>query len=515
MSTDSNPWPRWQALAEVAAIFALFFIQGSWPAPEVNETYYLGKACHCWNPDWIAHDFFLQTADTHKVFYLALGWATKFLSLPAFAWCGRVLAWLLLAWSWRRLSVAVVPRKWFAVLTAGLLVVLNARCHMAGEWIIGGLEAKDFAFVLVLLALEGALRGFWNRAWLLVGAAAAFHVLVGGWAALALGCGWLAIGRGRPALRGMAPWMLGGFLLTLPGLLPALAQDWGVPSDVAEQAHQLYVYQRFPHHLDPWQIPPHFILRFLLTVAVWCGLCWSVRSRRLLRPLCGFVNGALAIALFGATASCLEFWKPALAAGLLRFYCFRLADVAVPVGIALVGTLLLVRAWAIKRWLGWACTLLAVVAVGTQMGDRLRQWNWPPRSLEFEFPAHRQWIAACRWIDTSGKIPHDACFITPRQSETFKWYAGRAEVVNWKETPQDARSIMQWWQRLRDLYGSGSDDPSQQWFFSMADQTPEHIRVLARKYHADYILMYNDPRLPLPVLYENDVYVVYRITDSP
>ena len=44
----------------------------------------------------------------------------------------------------------------------------------------------------------------------------------------------------------------------------------------------------------------------------------------------------LAIALAGMALSLLDFWDRPTAAGLLRFYWFRLADVALPIGLALL-----------------------------------------------------------------------------------------------------------------------------------------------------------------------------------
>ena len=35
---------------------------------------------------------------------------------------------------------------------------------------------------------------------------------------------------------------------------------------------------------------------------------------------------------------------------------------------------------------------------------------------------------------------------------TFKWYAGRAEVVNWKDVPQDAASLKEWHERFQHVY---------------------------------------------------------------
>ena len=78
----------------------------------MNEPNYLCKAVHYWNPAWAPHDFFLQTADTHWVFYFTFGWLSRWLQPTALAWLGRLLTWGLLAWAWRRLSFALVPRRW-------------------------------------------------------------------------------------------------------------------------------------------------------------------------------------------------------------------------------------------------------------------------------------------------------------------------------------------------------------------------------------------------------------------
>ena len=81
---------RRQVLAEIVLIFAVFAIQGAWPVPDVNEPYYLGKAIHFWNPDWLHGDFFMDSPDTHKVFYFTFGWLSLWLPPAALAWTGRI-----------------------------------------------------------------------------------------------------------------------------------------------------------------------------------------------------------------------------------------------------------------------------------------------------------------------------------------------------------------------------------------------------------------------------------------
>ena len=50
-------------------------------------------------------------------------------------------------------------------------------------------------------------------------------------------------------MRSLWPGILGGLLLSLPGVIPSLALDWGVDRATAQAAHQIYVFERLPHHL--------------------------------------------------------------------------------------------------------------------------------------------------------------------------------------------------------------------------------------------------------------------------
>src|SRR5262245_2522577 len=83
----SRPW------LEFAAIFAICFVAGGAPAPHVNETHYLLKAKHYWDPSFCPGDMFLDSADAHVPFYWTVGWLTLWMPLGAAAWVGRAAAW--------------------------------------------------------------------------------------------------------------------------------------------------------------------------------------------------------------------------------------------------------------------------------------------------------------------------------------------------------------------------------------------------------------------------------------
>lgn len=504
---QARPW------FEVLVIFLIFFIQGGWPAPDVNEAHYLSKARHYWDSGWCSQDFFCKSADAHEVFYWTFGWLTLWLPLPAVAWVGRLLTWGLLAWVWRRLSAAIVAVPFASVLSAGLFVALLDRGNMAGEWVVGGVEAKGFAFIFGLLGIEAVVRDRWNWGWIWLGIASAFHVLVGGWLVATAGFAWLVLRCGsedRPARVRLSALLLGG-LLSLPGLIPAVLLTRGVAPDVAAEAARIYVFERLPHHLAPQSFPWNYLLRFSVLVFGWLWLMTRGAGDAPTRRLIAMVNGSLLITLVGLVIAVAEPWYPGNIAGLLRYYWYRTSDVMLPLGVGLLitrwtaqavlaqlsrGTYLLAGSMALVLW------HLAMVMLD-------RGWHPDPRA-DGKMLSSADWQHVCRWA--SQNTPQDAVFLTPRMATTFRWYSDRAEVVSWKDVPQDAAGVVGWWQRVRDVHGYVPHRDWAYWRPSLSSASPEELSRLARKYGATYVITESLPPLPLELVSPpNASYSIYRL----
>ncbi len=507
------------AVVETLFVFMVFFLHAASQVPDVNEPHYLGKAKHYWNPDFCQGDTFYESADAHHVFYWSFGWLTLLLPLPQVAWAGRLATWALLAFAWRRLSWALLPRPLIAILTAGLFVLLNSRCHMAGEWIVGGAEAKGFAYGLVLLAIESLLRDRWNRSLLLLGAATSLHVLVGGWSAVALGFTWLVMVRRRPTIRSLVPGLIGAVVLTLPGLVPALMLTQGVDPVTVAEANQIYVFERLPHHLLPQKMKPELITRFSLMLVVWLLLCTVTATDDRVRRLRGFVFGALAISVCGAVISLTAESNPAVAAGLLRFYWFRLADVALPLGVALLGARYLVdlarERPVIAQWWLAGMMLVATWHLGDVMVGR-RNADRPPAESAKKVANLNDWLDVCHHIRDMKSLPGDACFLTPRKNHTFKWHTGRREVVTRKDIPQDAENIVQWMRQLDDVFGNRDPKISRRFVRSLAQHGSAELIRIAHRNGATHLLTRSEPELSgaalaLKRIYANPTYAVYEI----
>ena len=526
---------------EILLIASLFALHAGWHAPEVNEPNYLAKAKQYWNPDWCSGDFFLNSADAHVVFYWTFGWTTCVLPLPTAALIGRLLTCLLLAIGWQRLSSSIVPRSFFAAISAGLLVCLNHRFHMAGEWIVGGVEAKGFAYALVMLGLAQIVRHRWNLAWICLGAATAMHVLVGGWSLIAAFavCTITHSRSDEPSFSSMLGGLTVGASLALVGLIPAVGLDRGVDPDIVDRAARVLVFHRLPHHLNPekffyakdaFPALTEFGLRFIVMCGVWALLWWLCRGNERLRRANQFVGVAVLIAALGITLGTLTAGNPSLAAALLRFYWFRLADVMLPAGAALSAICLLQRIGSQSQLRSVAVLGVALAAVTWHyVLVGMNHWMMPAPAADLKLltekklaknlgrenydqllhTRYRDWLDICR--AAREKTPADSIFLTPRRAHTFKWHASRSEVITWKEVPQDAVSVVDWWDRMRDIYRI---DGQKGLLPSLTELSPEKIADIHKTYHCDYLLTWAGPPLDLPLIYNNESFALYRLVND-
>lgn len=519
----------WTAVAADALLLTLaFFLVAGWPPPDVNEAHYLAKAKHYWQPQWCEGDIFLESGDAHLTFYWVFGWVTRFLSLAATAWLGRFISWAAIAAAWTLLNRDLQLGRLWSLLSGVLMIALIERAHMAGEWLVGGVEAKSFAFPLVLFGLREAVLARWRWAGLWMGAATAMHVLVGGWSWIALSLAWLLIGRDEQKLRQLLPlWSLSA-VIALGGVLPGLNLGGQATAVERALAHQIYVFERLSHHLVFHRFPHLFMLRHGLLVTLWAWLAIALRHEKPVRRLNAFIAGAIGIAICGVVIDQSLLMRPQWSAALLRFYWFRLADVVAPLGVGLMACLGTRRLQIERPLLGQWLSIVLILLAAAHVLDVYIEAREDMRPAAVKQPLHRRsmselsreewfrdWRNACDWIDAN--TARDALFITPRHQQTFKWYAQRAEVVNWKDVPQDARGLIEWRDRMRRVHRPRLPRAG------LIGHGSYGLRRLGERYQADYVVVdqsLTNRRLMLPQVYpasprENSTFVIYRLPPKP
>ena len=527
-SKTNAPGTLW-LLCEIALLMALFFVYAGDPAPMVNEAHYLVKAKNFWDSGWCSGDLFAASGKAHTTFYVVFGWLTQFTSLSMAAWIGRWIGWALLAIGLQRLSWRMLPVPLASLGVATIWIAAIEHGNLAGEWVVGGIEAKVPAYGFVLLALSEMVDRRWNRVWPLLGMASAFHVLSGGWSVLAAMLAWWATERKRiDRVPLVTKWLFAGGAIALLGLVPAVWLTAGASSEDSALAAMIYTYVRIRHHLLPFDLNIEWYVRHfsLVVVTLWFlsapRRSGSSGNQESWDRVYWFTLGAVGIALIGLVIGLSPKVAPVLAAKLLRYYWFRLTDAVVPLAFAL-----LMMQWVCSDWgneskskvAGIVVCVLSIILVGTSSFHR-GQLGLPPsashRLLGYRIDdtaqqqrnAFADWLAVCRWARSC--TPEDEVFLTPRHQQTFKWYAHRAEVVNWKDVPQDAQSLKEWHTRFRHVFPKHANRVTIRYsaLNEFRDKYGVRLMIVDRRI--------TGPNLPLVKLYpespeENSTYAVYEL----
>ncbi|MBI2885620.1 MAG: hypothetical protein HYY02_00275 [Chloroflexi bacterium] len=142
-------------------------------------------------------------------------------------------------------------------------------------------------------------------------------------------------------------------------------------------------------------------------------------------------------------------------------------------------------------------------------------------------PPVNSWTEVARWARE--QTPQDAVFLIPPYLDTatlgaeFRVAAQRSNVVARHEGDLSGlsyRFALAWYQRLRDLAGgqelAGAPlaDLSARLEQGFLGLSQGELEGLARRYGADYLLLERRKPLTLPVAYENEQFLVYRLPSA-
>lgn len=541
--TEANR-PFWQRLLSCALLTATFAAYSGWrvPVPGINEPHYLTKARHYWQPDWCAGDFFLQSTNPHQFFFQTIGWMAAVLPFAAAAWVGRLLAFLVLAIGWDRLVARLTPGFLGATLAAWLFLLLQTLGNFSGEWLVGGVESKVFSYGLVLWA-GGCLLGSQPiRGGILLGLAASFHPIVGGWCALLI-AGTIAWNRfalrlgNRLASEWQTPnlpfhegpdlepvsiaaarvhpvpircWVLAAACCAaaaLPGVIPAAAVLREADPSLTLRADLIQVGYRLVHHLDPLDFPLESYRYYGLLLVVWRLLLRPREDPVDLRWLTWFTLAAIGLCLAGWLMAAgprplQDMPLYAMRIRFLKLYPFRVGDLAVPLAVAVTAVVAAdrsLRSAGTTRWLrrGLHIVFAAAFALAVTLPG-------PDRNPGRMSAATRAaWLDACHWLHDH--TPHDALVYASNEDWALKWYAERAEYVNFKDCPQDAAGIVEWYERQRRLSRWSRENYVDRQF------SADEMQALHRRTKITHLIVSRFGPIDMSPVYENNSFRIYDI----
>ncbi len=499
-----------------------------------NEVDVLPLAKQFVAPDWIANDWYLNLETNYRyLFQIIFGWLIVHFGFLATSIIGRLICYALVSW-----GIVLLGQKLGLSLSYLLLATVvityqgNLQGTIAGEWFVGGLEAKALAYGLILIALPLMLSKKYILMTLLLGLATSFHVLVGGWAFITT-LGWFCFRPQRLFKLGKNVWLLLVIYLAASAFaIPTAFQQLFAPSISANISPSfIYVFLRLPHHLNPFAWHPLLWLRLTIYLSIWALCMVSLQKNADLQgwksedyarfelaeftliSLIPFVTG-VAIAFFDHQGQ----W--------LQYYPFRFGDMMLPLTTFLLLACSLQAKFSFKnnrfRLILIAllsCILLTQGAIFNQRAIAYADFPTSEQDVDSQFKLMSTWI--------DEHIDREAIVIShPWKLTSFSWMSERATIVKLKMFPQTKKSIVEYYERLNDLsagavakiyFGDRKIDQGNMVkaiSAGFSHLNTSQVKQLMTKYQSNYFLTDESHHLDLPVVHIQAPYILYGLTED-
>jgi hypothetical protein len=487
-----------------------------------NEVDVLPTALQVADHSWLPNDWYLNLDIGYRqLFGYLVGYLIDQLGFLYGAYAGRLMAYLLLA-----LGLVIFFRAIRLRFSLGLIVTiffLGDQSLIAGEWIVGGVDTKTFAYAFALLAFAFFVQKKYLAGFTFAGAALSFHMLVGIYALFCTGFAMvLSVKPWRIEWRSLVRQAWPFFITGIFGLLAILQQLFLQREIDANKAWDIYVNIRVPHHVLPssWGGDP-----WLLNIALATGLFLAIyllkntkeakfTAAYALGSVCLFTIGLVIYAVGGTN--------------LLRFYWFRYGDVMIPflgmVMVALIvsdltyvdlnNSLRIFRRWpsvqdllskGLPIFLAMAVILLTWQSIKVIRTMYLRGVNNRPPKI----------LTSLEWISLN--TPEQAVFLVDPMISEFYIYAQRAEFVSFNHSPQSAGDILEWYKRIELSNGGQSlrvPVPKGELSTNFYHLEEGSIRHIAQEYGLSYYMGLAEQQLPLEIVYRDDNISLYKIKQS-
>ncbi len=464
-------------VVKVLSLVTIIFISQFMPIVEYNEMDVIPYGYALFNPDWLSSDWYLNLEILYRFpfGYISGFFVALFGFIPTIFY-GRIISYIF--FSYACLSLIKTTKTNFVLGCVWLMVFLTffPNGMYSGEWIIGGLETKVFAYSFALLALRAALEKKYGPTFLYSGISLSLHLLIGGYHLMCL----FAVLRLQAALdsqviRDMLNksylFLIGGFWGII-GISSYLFNP--VSQEISKLAWDVYVQVRVPYHVLPKLYFEALVVPFLFSFFNLVTVFYIKKEE--LKYLSSYILVATAISGLGV----LIYWFGDQA--LLRYYFFRFNDAIQPL-----------------------LTILILASLGTDKLEQLGRILKIPERLNVRLPAilllgitvffvikkvpNIQKLMSTdsykiseiqkrssvdfemsEWINSN--TPATSVFIVPIDWETFYMEAERPLFVSWKHAPQRAHDLVEWYKRIQ-LLNKGED---------LMSKNIDHRKVVARNY---------------------------------
>ncbi len=417
-----------------------------------------------------------------------------------------------------------------------LLGTNSGQSLVAGEAIIADLQAKTIAYSFVILAIAGFLWRYYKLMALAFGLATSFHVLVGGYAFFSSIISILLLPKNYRLSKSKLIVILliyvvaSGFAIqpVFKQLLTSAPQ-----SDISYS--YIYVFLRLPHHLYPASWPQGWWLNLvtyilMLMISYWViklNINKSTSSQDILLSTSSLLTLTL-IALIPFIIGLLI--TPFDADGkFLQYYPFRFGDIILPLNACIIFALAVDQTF-VGKWQRFSmltfCTVIIIWNINIKfigLQNNLKTLRQSP--VANNQIANNQTVNMYNWIKIN-TLKEEIFITSPSDLNDFTWMTERATIAKLKFLPQQKKLVLDWNSRLKDLNGGSVfwptvidsnyniwQDVGKPLAKNYNQLTSEQVLDILKKYKAKYFITKTQHQLNLPIVYQNENYIIYSVND--
>ncbi len=460
-------------------LVAIFAFVGK-PVPYGNEPIYLLRLVKIYQPNLFPNDIsFSTTASEHWLYNHIFGFLPLFFSIQTFAWVCRISVWIILLFAIFRLA-----KHWkisnFAVTISIFIWLALGQTIVNGEWIFGGFEAKNLAYIFLLFALDYFLQKREIVASILLGLSFSFHPAVGLWAILAVGIS-LVFERYNFKTILQVIVITGLFasigLVNLFGETNANAADW-----------KFFVTERAPEHLDPF----YWLVKGFGVVALMFAFCFLANWNSCLRKF------LIALGIFFVIGLVLRFFEQWQLLCLMPmrlfpvflplFFFFTLAETLKAKSFTALSAFIAILVFINILW--WQKSELSPIV---QVKETLQIWT---TKTDDETKAYL-------WLRENS--PNDSVILSPPNNRNVWFYSNRSQFASFSYPPFE--KMTEWRERLKKIIGENYGSVAISTAYKNLSEA--EINKIADKDRIDYLV--SETNYGFRKVFESGNWKIYRL----
>jgi len=494
---------------QTTLIFVILFLIFFKVDISYNEMDVIPYGRSLYNSNWLSNDWYLNLKIPYRfLFSYPIGFFSDSFGFIKTIYIGRVISYIFIAISLNNLINTVNTSKSFIyyLLSVTIFFYFFRSGMGAGEWMVGGLDTKVFAYGFTLLSIAYFIKNDIKRWLLFSGLTISFHMLIGFYSLISF-IPLILINRkyNRNSIKQLIKLSPILIISGLVGFYGIFIQLINIADNISNLGWDIYVNIRIPHH----SIPSYFPRRIWLYITSFSLINILILIKtKIIKPR---LLSTYALSTVGISFIGLAIFLVNESSSLLRYYFFRFSDIMLPLLTIISITYFVIEkanTYSIKA----KSTIYYSTLLVTSIFYMLSMYKCYS-DIRINSDTELYDLDMISWVKNNTDSRDG--FIANPNSNMFYVNYERSIFVSWKHSPQNNNDIIEWYNRLK-LLNIGNDFTTiNEVTANYIDITETQVLSIQETYtNLRYVLVPKTKYLYFPVRHKSSTNTLYEITNS-